>query len=931
MRSLRYTTTQLLVLLLALLGLAGAAGTPAGTVIENQALFQALPGDPSEAPISASSERVGTVVERVCSLSVLPNGTLATPGQSVDLLPGEVATLHYTLTNTGNAPNTYALSAGSDASSAFKPGDLGVYPDRNANGVIDPGEAAISSLSLPADASAALLVRVGSDAASRGNAFINLTAACAASLGGASDQNHVARVTVLDPPALTLSKSFSAARVMPGGTVGVTLTLGNSGQGASREVLVSDLLDAGDMSGFAYVPGSATAEAGHLEYSTDGSAWQPGESGTVLGLRWRLDSLAAGASARLSFRLVAPNAEVGTRRNVASLSSSGAPDTQAAASVEVRYAPAIALGPVGNPQANPGGELSGDDLQSVPQAFAGQEVCFRQTEQNLGDRPDDLSVRFQLSAGQATVRLLEIDGSALTRALTLAPAASHDFLACVTPTQGSSAPIELRLIASGVRGAAENVTLDKVAALILGQPKLTKTVTPTGTIKPGDLLTYTLTVQNPLSADLSGVTLRDPLDAHLAFVSAEGGSVNGGAVTWNIGALPAGQTVTRTLVARVLAGTPDDTVISNAFTFSSMEFAAALTSAPVTSPVFAGGLIFSKTSTPAEVSIGDLMTYTFLVRNPSTVATLRLVEINDAMPVGLEYIPGSSSFNGSPITDPTITGINHVWTLPELGPGAQHEVVFLARVLPSATGDRIQNTAIARAISANGSEIPRISASATNRITPLLFAPIADVVGYVFQDLNRDGGYQQGIDLPVQNARVILANGRIALTDAAGRYHFGSVREGFTNLRLDPSSVAQQPLSVPQDGGRPGSRGVNVRGVTSIDFPLKPNTADIGVIRDTTLVMGTTQNPGLLQLRKQVFSTDQEGVYRVQLDLTAAQALPLFTLTDPLPTGAALEGGVNTLSLPGLPTGPRTLTYTFRFAGSPAAAVTDPLAGWGAP
>jgi len=42
---------HLLFLFLTLLGLAGAAGTPAGTVIENQATFQALPSDPTEAPM----------------------------------------------------------------------------------------------------------------------------------------------------------------------------------------------------------------------------------------------------------------------------------------------------------------------------------------------------------------------------------------------------------------------------------------------------------------------------------------------------------------------------------------------------------------------------------------------------------------------------------------------------------------------------------------------------------------------------------------------------------------------------------------------------------------------------------------------------------------------------------------------------------------
>ena len=161
----------------------------------------------------------------------------------------------------------------------------------------------------------------------------------------------------------------------------------------------------------------------------------------------------------------------------------------------------------------------------------------------------------------------------------------------------------------------------------------------------------------------------------------------------------------------------------------------------------------------------------------------------------------------------------------------------------------------------------------------------------------------------------------------------------FTNGPFLP----QQPLSVPQDGGRPGSRGVNVRGLTSIDFPLQPNSADIGVVRSTTLSMGTAQTPGLLQVRKVVLTSAEEGVYRVQLVLTAAQPLNGFTLSDPLPVGATLLDGANTLALGTLPAGELALTYRFRFTGAPStdmtsadmtsadmtrAAVTDPVAGW---
>ncbi|WP_425146918.1 DUF11 domain-containing protein [Deinococcus sp.] len=955
---MRYSTllTRLLALMLTLAGLAGAVGTPAGTSIQNQAQFQALPEDPADPPIQVTTPPVITVVAKVCSVSVVPNGTVQAPGQSYSLFPGEAATLRYVVSNAGNATNTLALSVVPDASSNFVAGDLSVHVDTNGNNVIDANEPAISSLDLAADAAATLLVRASSDVGSRGSAYLNLVASCSAELGGATDNNNVAQVKVSDPPTLGLTKSFDAARVQPGAKVGVTLTASNTGAGASREVIVTDLLNTPDLIDFQYVPGSASLPgtaglpSGRLEFTADGTTWQAAQTTPVAGLRWHLDSLAPGSSAALKFSLTAPTSNPGVRRNVAVLSSSGSPDVPASATVNVAFAPLIALGPISNPQALPGGELSSDDLQTKSVAFLNQETCFQHTEQNLGDRDDQLSVKVAVHIGQASnIRLLELDGTPFVQGRTLAPNATHDFQVCLTPvaattplglkTLATTPALRLHLTASSARGAADNLTVDEITTIISGLPSLTKTVDKPGTVKQKDQLTYTLSVTNSLPVDLTNVVLTDPLDSHLDFVSAsDGGTFQNGAVVWKLGTLKASQTLTRTLVVTVRADTPDDTVIKNSYTLTSSEFTNPVQSPEVVNPVYSGTLVFSKTSTPTEVSIGDLVTYTFLVTNPSKVATMRMVEITDNMPTGLQYIAGSSQFNGSPIADPTIsdpassapagTSKVLVWTLPELGPGAQHQVTFLARVLPSVTGTQVQNTAVARAISDNNAEVPPIQASATNKIKPLLFAPLADIVGYVYQDVNRNGVFDQGTDIPVQNARVILSNGRIALTDPTGRYHFGTVTEGFVGVRLDPSSVPQAALSVPQDGSYDGSRGVYVRNLTSIDFPLQPNVGDIDVIRDTTLTMGTKDLPSLFRVRKQVFTTADDGIYRVQLTLNAAETLTGFTLTDPLPTGAVLVDGSNTFSTDPLAPGERILNYRFRYAGDPKSAVTDPSAGW---
>ncbi|MFC6749685.1 hypothetical protein [Deinococcus aquaticus] len=187
-------------LALTLVSPAYAAGTPAGTVIQNTAVLEFTPeGGP---PTSIPTPPVTTTVTAVCALSVLPNGSVAAPGQSYSLLPGEGATLRYSVSNTGNDVNTANLSVLTDAASQFLPGDLSIHEDSNGNGVVDPGEAAVTALTLAADQTRTVLVQVSTAAANRGAAYLNLVAACATNTSGRpgeTDDDNVARVSVGEP------------------------------------------------------------------------------------------------------------------------------------------------------------------------------------------------------------------------------------------------------------------------------------------------------------------------------------------------------------------------------------------------------------------------------------------------------------------------------------------------------------------------------------------------------------------------------------------------------------------------------------------------------------------------------------------------------------------------------------------------------------
>lgn len=937
-------------LLLALTGGVLAVGVPAGTVIQNRAELIFTPSDGSE--VKVPSNPVETVVRAVCSPSVLPNGTVALPGQAVTVVPGNKALFKYTLTNTGNARNTFGLTTPALAASQFTPKNTALYHDKNSNGQIDTGETTVKTLTLAADAKANLLLQAGTPDTAQGNAYLNVVATCNTNKTGASnetDQDNVSQIKLTKRPQFKLSKRFKPNKLLPGQETTVEISARNNG-GVSREVAISDFLNTPDMRDFVFVSGSArlggTTKA-VLEYTTDGKTWQKGETKPVAGLRAKSSSMAAGGTLTLTFKLRAPQKEVGTRRNIAVLRS-GKTKIEAPADVTVTFKKEIALGPIKNPRALPGGELSKDDRQVRDVALMDQEVCFAHTKQNLGELEDVLTTSAKVEVGQARVIFREMDGTQIKApfAVTLAPQATKDFQACYIPskTGGSATKEGLRVLLTTTSKllAKQNQTIDIVKQVREPNMKLLKTSDKGEgkSIAPGEEISYTLNFTNQQKLALKNVVIRDDLknigpkggqpDRSLEFISADqGGKLENGVVVWRFPQVGPGQTLKLNVKARVPKNVPEEYEVVNRFTVTSEKIKTPVPSNPTKNPVFdPEKLRFSKESRPKTVRIGEEITYIFKVKNESPKAALQRVTVEDTLPQGLKYVQGSSTLDGSSIT-PQVSGRKYTWMIPGLAAGATAEIRFRAVVTPNAPA-QIRNNAIARGVKSDRKTRP-VSGSATTRIRPLDFGPNnADLVGYVFLDRDRDGIYDHGFDVPCPNSRVILSNGRIALTDVEGRYHFRNVKEATWAVRLDPNSVFPQNLTIPQDAGRSGSRMVYVRNLTSVDFPLIPDGGDIAVVRDTTLKMrgGLPGALKKLSVRKQVFYHQKQGVYAVQLFLKSSATLKGLVLTDPLPKGATLASGQNNLKFETLPSGERMVSYTFRYGGGARKAVTDPTASW---
>ena len=898
-----------------------AASTPAGTRIVNQAVATF---DPTETGVSeARSNVVTTTVQTVCAVSVTPLS-----GMEASALGGDRVVFRLSVLNAGNARSTVPLLV--QASGTFNPSAT-LYHDRNDNGVLDGGEEAVTQLDLDAEARASLLLVVETPFSAQGEASLNLVTSC----GGAA----TATVRVAPPPELQIDKTFSAAKVRPGEETTVTVTTRNPASYEAREVVLTDLLTEQIARGLEFVPGSASASGGTLEYTSDGVTWGPAPSGAVQGVRMRAARLEPGAQLVLSFRMVGRETAEGQQfTNTATVEVPGRSSSDSA-TVDVRYTPGVAIGPVGNPLAPEGTPA---DRQSQPFAVVGRQVCFDHTVQNTGDVADLFRITVTFPQGAATVSLLGENGP-LAQPLRLDAGQSALVRVCYEPT--ATGVLEALITVTGERGTS-NTTSDQIDRIEATLPELKKSVAAATrdedgkpvavgegkAVATGDTVTYTLEVRNPYNLPLSGVVVTDAVPAHLDFESASDGGVVSGEVdaqqvTWQLGTLQPGERRTLTFVTRVSSRAVDGETLKNLFQMVSTELKQPTNSNEVATPVWSARLLIEKLVSAPEVTYGDRVTYTLRIRNTSPTTAVTDAVITDTPAAGLEYIGGTSTLGGEAIADPARQDGSLIWRVPAIPARGEIVITYEVRVTPQA-GESLINTVV---VAGKGGETTQAVASnraaAVTKLNPLKFAAISDIVGVVFVDRNRNGLYDKGFDTPVERARILLAGGRQALTDTQGRYKFANVPFGTQALRLDPNTTPYAPLHLPQDGGLSGTRTAHVRGLTVLDFPLAPLSGDISELRRTTLTQGALRVEKVVYAERAADAGSKPGSYVVELRLTTPQALDGFELRDPLPAGARLKEGGNTLNAT-LPAGETRLSYRFEWTGESRAATTDPVVRW---
>jgi uncharacterized repeat protein (TIGR01451 family) len=225
-----------------------------------------------------------------------------------------------------------------------------------------------------------------------------------------------------------------------------------------------------------------------------------------------------------------------------------------------------------------------------------------------------------------------------------------------------------------------------------------------------------------------------------------------------------------------------------------------------------GQLELIKTSAQANAAAGDFVAYTLSLRNPDTAPVLNIV-LHDQLPAGLRVQAGSVRLKrGSTVTTikPVFdkTGGHMQLKLPDMAAGETFTINYVAEVTVATRMGNAVNTA-----QATGAGSVSNAAQATVRITDDLMATSSVLVGRVVDSC----------DAPLANGlagvRVQMEDGRMNLSDAAGRWHFENVRPGNHVVQVDRTSL---PAGYTLKVCSPNSRTAQSGHAQMID--LKPGT-----------------------------------------------------------------------------------------------------------
>jgi uncharacterized repeat protein (TIGR01451 family)/gliding motility-associated-like protein len=477
-------------------------------------------------------------------------------------------------------------------------------------------------------------------------------------------------VTVISLPQLTVSKLAASPKVNPGNTISYTITVTNLGTADASDVVVTDALPTGTT---------------FLSADNGGTH----NNGTVT---WTIADLPIGEQVELLLTVTsATTLTDGTiLSNIASAVSPEDPTNP------VNSDPSLVTVEVIAPVL---------DITKLPGAFtanAGENITYTITVRNTGNAPaTNLVVTDPLPANTTFVSA-DNGGTFASNLITwnlgsLEAGSSVNLVLVVEVDASVPAGTRIRNIATatspdnldGPVASSDDPNLEVVVEN-LANLEVTKAA-DRPTIRSGQNIVYTIVVTNNGPSDAVGVVVNDPLPTGTTFVSASNsGAFANGTISWTLGTVKAGESLTLLLTVTSSSALTDGDVITNiANAESPSDPSGPKSSAPSLVTIDNSSPILEIEKIPSTTSLnaGEEFSYTITVRNSGNASATNVV-VTDDLPEGTTFV---ATGNGGTHNSGIVT-----WALDTIAPGDSIVLVLFVKINEDVlSGTKIMNIAVA--------------------------------------------------------------------------------------------------------------------------------------------------------------------------------------------------------------------------------------------
>jgi hypothetical protein len=862
------------------------AATPAATPITNRVMAVY----PWEGMMCTSwSNWVTVVVQQVAGVVIYPC-SVGTPA-SDDLVPacaqsvasGQQVLIPYRLTNTGNGVDTFRLTVEPWPANAAQ--SLVIYLDRDGDAIVDPSDPEVDRVTLSSQESAAVLVTFRiPDHAADGDVYY--TALRAESVHGPSaiaDQTWSATTVRAEAPNLFVRRSYNVDLPPPQGCLAsakVFRTLSaTSGANPLHSVVTHTLFI--DNTGCHQASCVRLLEPLHHNETLLADTYGPNRPLLINGMPISLGSdeppmsrLITDPDGNRFLEIYLTHIEPRPQKPVVieyRVSIDWQPEEQQMPKVaEVIYerhpgetATSVSNQIVLNRDLTYGAQIVPKNSPVLDVAYVGELVQFRFSLINVGERccvpeivldqPVPEGWLVSLCESDGVTPMYDSNNNGWVDLGTLAPGAGRDIVLNVfvpdDKSQTTDTPylFPITFFHDDLPECSASIAfrIERIEGVERVWDPLHMEVNAGEVVIPGSLLTYGLNFKNASDRDIHDVVvtarfsphLRPPIamDGQLCPCAYQGPSPMGSQgvpvlydpdrheIVWTISSVPKGIRGNLLFSTQVAETVPKGAIIQ-----IQAELACALTgvvarSNSVSTSVITDELVVGLSADDALVAMGEENTYYVAVSNASRSIDLHGVEVRVCLPPGITYRRLTSHRDGNRIADPVQSGRMLVYHIDEV---------------PRSSTVRLSFNGIVNAAADHELTVLAVAAFRP-RADEALESAMAKLTTYVIYGILSDEGVIvgrlcTGEGQPVRGVRVVLDNGRYAISDGDGRFSFTGLSPGPRLLRLDPATLCGAG-SVQHD---PTVRVVvPTAGIAMVELNLTPVTINV-VTEDSILGQG---------------------------------------------------------------------------------------------